>query len=199
MLDSPYYHCSNCDLIFLPREEIPSRKKEKERYEEHDNNHQNDGYVKMFKDFIERAVEPYIDLEPNKLALEFGCGHGPVLADLLKETGLEVDLYDPYFFPEKVYQSKKYDLITSTEVFEHFSDPYSEVKCLKNHLKEDGILAIMTHFHSTSPEFDFEEWWYTYDATHITFYSWKTMEWIADEFSFDIVYKGKKKLFVFKK
>ena len=194
-----YYQCPTCDLIFLPEKELPSPQREKERYEEHDNNHQNEGYVRMFDDFIERAVEPYIEFESEKLALDFGCGHGPVLADLMKKRGLEVDLYDPYFYPEDIFESKKYDLITSTEVFEHLTDPYFEIKRLVDSLKDDGLFSIMTHFHSTGPDFDLDQWWYTYDSTHITFYSWKTMEWIAEEFSLDILYKGKKKLFVYRK
>ena len=99
-LDEDYFHCNNCDLIFIAKKDIVSAESEKKRYEEHDNNHENEGYVRMFEDFINRAVEPFIDFEKDLKGLEFGCGPGPVLADLLEEQGIDMDLYDPYFFSD---------------------------------------------------------------------------------------------------
>ena len=37
----------------------------------------------------------------NKKVLDFGCGHGPALADILFNNGFHMDLYDPFFFPNK--------------------------------------------------------------------------------------------------
>ena len=199
-LKEDYYHCPECDLIFMAKKDLVSPAKEKERYEGHDNNHENEGYVKMFEDFIERAINPYFDFSKEAKVLEFGCGPGPVLADLLEEKGLNVDLYDPYFYPIKDYKNKEYDLITSTEVFEHLLNPYKEIKDLLSVLKDGGILSLMTHFHNQEKEnFKFEDWWYKWDETHITFYSHKTMEWIAKKFNISLLYIGDKKLCVFKK
>ena len=199
-LEEDYYHCPNCDLIFMDNKDIISTESEKERYEEHDNTHENEGYVNMFEDFIERAVKPYFDFSKETKVLEFGCGPGPVLADLMAKKGVKVDIYDPYFFPDESYKNKNYDLITSTEVFEHLIKPAEEIEGLLSILKEDGILAIMTHFHKKGKkDFKFEDWWYKWDKTHITFYSHKTMEWIADKYNLDILFIGVKKLCVFKK
>ncbi len=199
-LKEEYYHCSECDLVFMDEKHLVSKKEEKERYEGHDNNHDNEGYVKMFEDFIERAIDPFFDFKKEKKVLDFGCGPGPVLADLLKEKGAKVDIYDPYFFADESYKNKKYDLITSTEVFEHLLDPNSEIENLLTILKDDGILSIMTHFHKQRKDnFDFEDWWYKWDETHITFYSHKTMKWIAEKFNLKLLYLGNKKLAVFKK
>ena len=58
----------------------------------------------------------------------------------------------------------------------------------------------MTHFHNRiDEEFSFEDWWYKWDDTHISFYSHKTMKWIAEEFGLDILFIAKKKLCVFAK
>lgn len=199
-LEEDYYHCPQCDLIFMDKKDVISTDSEKERYEEHDNTHQNEGYVNMFKDFIERAVEPYFDFSKEAKVLEFGCGPGPVLADLLKEKGLKVDLYDPYFFPDESYKSKEYDLITSTEVFEHLFNPAQEIENLLSILKENGVMSVMTHFHKRGEkDFRFEDWWYKWDKTHITFFSHKTMEWIANKYNLKILFIGNKKLCVFKK
>ncbi|MFN2341647.1 MAG: methyltransferase domain-containing protein, partial [Halanaerobium sp.] len=140
-IQNKYYHCQECEVIFIDPAEIVAPTEEKERYEGHDNNHQNEGYVKMFENFIDDLIQPNINLKEINDVLEFGCGPGPVLADLLESEGLKVDRYDPYFFPDKVFLDKKYDLITSTEVFEHFSDPVKEMELLTSHLREDSYLA----------------------------------------------------------
>ncbi len=195
-LDEKYYYCNNCEVIFIDQQEIVDPAEEKSRYEGHDNNHQNEGYVNMFKEFINEVIEPHLKLTKQMSVLEFGCGPGPVLADLLEEKDLEVDCYDPYFFPEKIFVDQKYDLITSTEVFEHFSDPVKEMELLTTHLKDGGYLAVMTSFHSGPDEF--EDWWYKWDPTHITFYNQKTFQKLAFDFDLKIIYTDQEKYILFK-
>ena len=131
----------------------------------------------MFREFIKKAILPH---KPQiQTALDFGSGPGPVLAELLQEQGFKTDIYDKYFSSEKVYLNKKYDLITATEVFEHLKDPLSSVKLLKSHLNKNGILAIMTLFHQNNDE-HFKKWWYRRDSTHISFYTPKTFEFMAE-------------------
>ena len=160
----------------MDEKKIVLPEKEKQEYLHHNNTPENEGYVAMFKDFIEKCIDPYQD--KIKAALDFGCGPGPVLAGLLKEKGFEVDIYDKYFAPEKIFENKKYDLITSTEVLEHLADPLETLKTLKNHLNKNGILAIMTLFHPNNEE-GFKKWWYRRDSTHISFYRPKTFEILA--------------------
>ena len=193
-----YYHCPNCDFIFIDDEFIIDYEEEKGVYDQHENSLENEGYVNMFKDFIARAITPH--KEDIRTALEFGSGPGPVLAHLLKEEGVKIiDIYDPYFAPEKIFHGKKYDLITSTEVFEHFSDPYKEIEMLKKHLDQNGIMAIMTLFHNYgSDDFDFSDWWYIRDKTHISFYSPRTFEWIADHFGLELIYHDEKRIVTMK-
>jgi SAM-dependent methyltransferase len=149
----------------------------------------------MFEDFLEESVFPYIDDIDN--VLEFGCGPGPVLADLLKREDYQVDKYDPYFYPEKVYENKRYDLITSTEVFEHFSEPRKEMELLISHLKDGGYLAVMTSFHP-GPE-TFDDWWYKWDPTHIVFYNLNTFQKLAEDYNLKIIYTDREKYIIFKK
>ncbi len=192
-----FFHCPVCDLIFQERNSLPDWQDEKERYEGHENTAENEGYVKMFKEFIKKAIDPFIE-NPDKLqVLEFGCGPGPVLAMLLKEKGMEVDLYDPFFYPEKVYLGEKYDLITSTEAFEHFFAPAEEIEKLVDHLKQGGILAVMTKFHENAEQFT--DWWYIRDTTHVTFYSKKTFAWIAEKYDLEFLYANERDYVVLKK
>jgi len=183
-----YYHCPNCDLIFMDESFYLDAAAERTRYEQHNNTCENEGYVQMFRDFIQKTVQPH--LEGIDTALDFGCGPGPVLATLLREMGISTDIYDPYFFPRREYRGKHYDLITSTEVFEHLSQPLETLQLLISLLNNNGILAIMTLFHP--PIEDFPNWWYHRDPTHICFYSTQTLTWIAQHFNLDILYLGEK-------
>lgn len=182
-VESRYYYCNNCELIFIDSSNFSSESKEHQSYLQHENTPQNEGYVNMFKDFIEQLIEEYVD-EINTV-LEYGCGPGPVLADLLEDRGLKVKKYDPFFYPEQNFLEHKYDLITSTEVFEHFQDPKKEVQKLVNLMKTGSYLAVMTSFHQGIEHF--KNWWYRRDLTHIAFYNLNTFKYIEKEYPLQII------------
>ncbi|MDA1381669.1 methyltransferase domain-containing protein [Plesiomonas shigelloides subsp. oncorhynchi] len=55
--------------------------------------------------------------------MDFGCGPGPLLAQMLEEAGFRMHKYDPYFHPERATLAREYDFVTCTEVAEHFMPP----------------------------------------------------------------------------
>ena len=117
------------------------------------------------------------NIDKASKGLDFGCGHGPALADILKKDDYLVDLYDPFFYPNKSIFSNKYNFITCTEAAEHFFNPQKEFESMDSILEENGILAIMTSFLSNIE--DFENWYYRRDPTHVVFYSQETFKVIA--------------------
>ena len=193
--DKTYYHCPECDLIFLDPLFRPHREKEKERYESHNNTLDNKGYVEMFEKFIEKAVLPFTS-HPCQ-ALDFGCGPGPVLKVLLERKGITTEIYDPFFAPREFSLGNKYDLITCTEVLEHAFDPLKTWNFFLNHLKTGGHLSLMTLFHP-SPA-GFQDWWYKNDPTHVTFYSLETFYWIENNFPLRVLYTDHKNTLVMEK
>ena len=190
-----YYYCKNCDFISLDEQFIVSNEREKTLYNFHNNSMDNIGYVNMLKDFIEKFIKPYVG--GNAKALDFGCGPGPVLAELLKTNDIKTDIYDPYFFPEKIFINKKYNLISCTEVFEHFKDPIDNFKLLDDLIIKNGILALTTLFHPGMEEFT--NWWYRRDATHISFYTLNTFKYIADFYNYKILDFNKKNVCILRK
>lgn len=194
--DIQYYLCEVCEYIFQDNEDIVSIKEEKKIYDQHDNSFESEGYVKMFKDFIKKGVNPF--LKERAKALEFGCGPGPVLAKLLEMDGWDVTTYDPIYDDNTHYKEETYDLITSTEVFEHFSDPLKEIKHLSTLLKPGGILSIMTLLHPKTKE-AFKDWWYKRDITHISFYSSKTLYLLGKMYDLEMIYNDNKRIITFKK
>jgi SAM-dependent methyltransferase len=187
--DETYYNCLDCDFIFKDDKEYLSSAEEKNRYASHNNTIDNIGYVKMFDDFINEIILPVAG--NIETILDFGCGPGPVLSELLKKKNFKVDIYDPYFYPNDSYKQKKYDMIVSTEVFEHLKNPLAEIKSLLTLLNPDSYIAIMTNFH---PGIDnFSNWWYKKDPTHLSFYNETTFEKISNILSLNFIYSLKNK------
>lgn len=161
------------------------------RYRLHNNTILNDGYVRTFQDKVGLIKKYCTDI---KLVLDYGCGPEPVLAELLTRHGFECDFYDPNFFPESPHKS--YDLVISTEVFEHLRDIQAEIIKIKAILKHSGFLAVMTSFHDTIK--NIENWWYLSDPTHICFFSRHTFDWLAFKFGLSIIYSNNKNFIIFR-
>ncbi len=168
-----YLKCSVCEAIAIKDEFFVPAEREKGQYDNHNNSIENSGYVKMFENFLDFFWDTIKDEATE--TLDFGSGPGPVLSKIIEKRSLHVDIFDKFYQPDEVYKDKKYDLITSTEVFEHLKNPLETLLLFKKHLKKDGIIAIMTLFHNNDTE-EFLNWWYRRDPTHILFYTPKTFE-----------------------
>jgi len=171
-----YWQCSHCSVKFLDQAFFIDEDTEKGRYLEHHNEIGDPAYLK----FLSKLSEPLMaKLKPDDRGLDFGCGHGPALAEMLKAKGYDIDLYDPFFYPNKEIFSKKYNFITCTETAEHFFNPNKEFKTLDSLLLPDAWLGVMTTF--LTEDKLFENWYYRRDPTHVVFYSQKTFEVIAEQ------------------
>ncbi len=190
-LKKTFWHCLNCKFIFLDDEFFIDNLNEKKQYDQHNNSLENLGYVDMFEKFLDFCI----DSKKLNCALDFGSGPTPVLATLLKQRVTKVDYYDKFYQPKKIYENRKYDLITSTEVFEHLQNPKKELELLASCLKKGGKICIMTLFHNNSSQ-KFLKWWYRRDPTHICFYTPKTFEVLADMCDLKIFKTDKKRIII---
>ena len=188
--DREYWLCSNCRAIFVPAPFHISQEEEVKRYLEHENSIENKGYVQMFQ----KKIDILQDLE-IKSALDYGCGYEPVLKTLLERQGIKADGYDPNFFPE-LPLNKSYDLVISTETFEHFRNPAEEIPRITDRVVPGGILAIMTKFY---PAQNFADWYYKRDPTHIIFYCTETFQWLAKNTGFKLIFNNENDFVVLKK
>lgn len=191
-----YYCCEFCQFISKDCDINLTKEKELARYNSHQNSVDDPQYVSYFHHFIYEIILNYC--KPGMTGLDFGSGSEPVLATLLERNcDFKMDIYDLYYSPLKIYIGKHYDFITSTEVFEHLRNPLDYFKLLKSHLKEDGILAIMTNFHQNSDQ-HFKTWHYTRDPTHVSFYSPRTFEVIAHLTGLKLIFYDVEKYIVYK-
>ncbi len=198
-----YHFCSECELIFSDSDSFVSENEEKDVYLLHNNTFECEGYVKMFQSFIDGFITPFIE---SGRSLDYGCGPGPdfVLSSMLKQNGFSGDRYDPFFSPGREYLNNKYDLITSTEVFEHFQNPLDGIREIVNLMKSGGILGIMTLFHDIKEASEdeghrFSKWWYHRDPTHLVFFNRRTIEKVAEIFNLEIVACDEKRAVTFRK
>lgn len=169
-----YLHCRLCDLVMVPKQYHLTAEAEKLQYDLH----QNDATDPRYQNFLSRAYLPlFAKLGKNAVGLDFGCGPGPLLSKLGKDSGFEISNYDLYYYPHPELLNRSYDFVIMTEVIEHLADPYTVLQLLDSLLKPNAILAIMTKRVLGLKEFT--KWHYKNDPTHLCFYSIQSFQWIA--------------------
>lgn len=190
-----YYQCGDCEYIFKSPENHQDFSTQKERYNLHENDENDAGYQAYFKRFLD-FILPLVG-QP-KTALDFGCGKSSLLASLLEEEGVCCDYYDPIYHPNISIDSKKYELIVSTEVFEHLHQPREVFENLLERLEEGGYLALQTQFHPNELE-RFKKWYYHQDPTHIVFFTAHTFRVLCKEYACEYIGDNGKNMVVIRK
>lgn len=175
-----FFKCTNCDALFRSSQSYLAPDQEHERYQNHNNDVTDPGYQQFVLPLVEQVVKCF-DPDAHK-GLDYGAGPGPVITALLKEKGFRLNLYDPYFWPDKTVLEQPYDFIVCCEVMEHFNNPKSEFKKLKTLLHPGGQLICKTALYDT--EIDFDAWYYKNDPTHVFLYTINTLDWIKTHYGF---------------
>ena len=177
-----YFVCSACDLAFLAPADRLSPDQEKSRYLEH-NNDINDWRYRNFVRPLFDQVRQHVGQGAS--GLDFGSGTGPVLAEMLRENGYKISLFDSFFHTAGENLRQTYDFIVACEVVEHFFNPAEEFQRFRKMLHDSGVLGIMTLLWYDG--LDFANWHYRRDPTHVVFYSQATFQWIQKRFGFSEV------------
>lgn len=177
--------CDGCALVFVSPGSYLSRQAEKAEYDLHQNRINDPGY----RAFLSRLMQPLVQrLPPAAKGLDFGCGPGPALAQMLRESGFDVALYDPFYFPSDDVLGTRYDFICATEVVEHLHHPGSELDRLWSRLLPGGWLGVMTKL--VSGREAFAKWHYKNDPTHVCFFSVQTWRWWAERHGAAVEFVG---------
>ena len=190
-----YYHCKECEYIFKSPECYQDFDAQKERYNLHTNDENDEGYIAYFQRFMDFTY-PFIS--SCKSALDFGCGTSSILSEMFEKKGISCDFYDPIYHPDGMDEYKKYDLIVSTEVFEHLHQPREVFKSLLDRLEKGGYLALQTQFHTNEHE-TFKKWYYHQDPTHIVFFTAETFKVLSQIYSCEFVSDNGKNMVLIRK
>ncbi|MBW7472631.1 class I SAM-dependent methyltransferase [Marinobacter sp. F4218] len=176
-----YLRCPVCEATVMSESCRLSEAEEKAVYDYHENDTGDPGYRR----FLSKLAEPLLErLEPGLSGLDFGCGPGPELAGMLKEAGMEMCVYDPFFHPSTDVLNRRYDFLTCTEVIEHLHRPSKVFHQLDELLKPGGWLGIMTCFQTDDARF--ANWHYRRDPTHVVFYREQTLAVIAGQLGWEL-------------
>jgi SAM-dependent methyltransferase len=176
-----YQLCLGCSLVFRVREELPSLEEERIRYSQHNNLPDNEGYVRFLTPVLEKVVE-YVP--KGACGLDYGCGPGPVLLQMLAGKGFRVQGWDPIFCRETLPEPGSLDFVTCTEAAEHFHFPQKEFMQMAQLLKPGGILVLLTQMYQDIEKFS--GWYYRKDPTHVSFYHARTYSYICEKFGFHL-------------
>lgn len=175
-----YWRCGHCEATFLDPAQRLSRADEYAHYLHHENAVDDPGY----RSFLSKLADPLLEhLPPRSAGLDYGCGPGPALADMLIRAGHSVSLYDPFFAPDRGVLERSYDFVTCTETAEHFHDPADEFDAMASLVRPGGWLAIMTCFQTDDTRF--QDWHYRKDPTHVVFYREETLRLLAGQRELD--------------
>jgi 2-polyprenyl-3-methyl-5-hydroxy-6-metoxy-1,4-benzoquinol methylase len=169
-----YLRCETCELVFVPPAFHLSRAEERALYEQH----QNDPNDPRYRAFLSRLFTPLraLLLEGAE-GLDFGCGPGPTLSKMFRESGLACEEYDPIFSDDRALLSRTWDFVTCTEVLEHLAQPAVVIEQLVSLVRPGAWLGVMTKRVTT--EEAFASWHYTRDPSHVAFFADATLAWIA--------------------
>lgn len=181
--EKAYFLCQVCDLAFLHPALLPGPAEEFDRYETHQNDPTDLGYIT----FLSQLIRPMLGfLSPGARGMDFGSGPVPAISHLLKEARYDVASYDIFYADDPEVLTRRYDFITASEVAEHLHSAGETLDRIWACIDPGGIFGIMTGIRTE--DIDFQSWYYVRDPTHVIFFSQKTMEWLAEHWNARIIY-----------
>jgi len=131
-------------------------------------------------------------LDPKGKFIDYGGGYG-IFTRLMRDQGLDFYRHDPIcknLFANGFDASPNinYTLLTAWEVFEHLENPLADIEEM---LSYSHNLFFSTRLLPSSPP-PLHDWWYygLEHGQHISFYSNRTLQTIAEKFNLKLRYSN---------
>jgi hypothetical protein len=188
--DVKYYHCPKCDFI---QTEEPYWFDEAYKYPI---NIEDTGLVSRNILLAKRTSSMlYFLFNKKGLFLDYAAGYG-LFVRLMRDNGFDFYWSDIHTenllakgFEYNPAVHKNITLITVFECFEHFSDPIKEVKKLLN-ISPNIIFSTETFSKKVPAPNEWDYYGFSH-GQHISFYSQKTLQTIAQKFGLNLYSNGK--------
>lgn len=178
-MGSLFWKCLQCGFVYRDFKEDLPLEEEGRRYLTHENHVESEGYQNFLRPVVNEILK-YQNITDS--GLDYGSGPSSVIQYLLNQQGYQMQVWDPFFHPEREVLNKRYDFISCTEVVEHFRNPLKEFNMLNDLLKPKGRLYIKTAW--TDKVLDFEKWHYHRDPTHLGFFNYQSFLWLSQQCNF---------------
>jgi hypothetical protein len=198
MINNPrrtFFRCDECCFSFLHPDLIPDEEAALTRYKQHHNDDNSKGYHQFLSQIIERALYYAGNVQT---VIDWGSGPNPAASNIMRNQGLSVFSWDPYFSAADIPQKAYYDLGICIEAAEHFIQPQKDFSAFFETLKPGAFAVIHTHL-APKDDNEFLRWWYTEDITHVSYYSVRALELLGEMNNAKLITIEKDKLAVFKK
>lgn len=177
--DIQYYQCENCEFIFVEESYWLE-----EAYKEPIYNKDTGILARNSRISKVVAVILFCFCDKNAKYLDYAGGYG-ILTRLMRNIGFDfywADKYSSNLFARgfEYNPADKIEAVTIIECFEHFTNPIEEIE---NLLKISRNIIFTTEL-LPKPAPKPQDWWYySLDGgQHISFYSKKTLEYIAEKY-----------------
>jgi len=205
-----YMKCQNCGTLFI-QNNINNFNQYNHKYFSGKDDNNFSGYPDYIAQSaaLKRNFKKYLIEMKNSFSfekknlLDIGCAHGFFL-DEARRKGFDVFGYDISVDAIKWMNknlgingisgkspaiiSGKYDVIMLSEVFEHISEPNTFLGNVKNKLKKNGYIIIVTgNCDSFLAKLLRSKWWYLNPPDHCIIYSRKSLKMILENNQFQII------------
>ena len=192
------YFCENCNL--LTQFPLPSKKKIETFY---DNDYQayttsKNFLLKYLSKIYFKFYKKKIKLNKGSNILDFGCGTGEILNNLIEDGYNNLFAFDYvkhdtlnkkilFFDNMDKLKTYKFDLIILNHVIEHVLDPRELLDFLHGMLKENGkIIGQTPNFDDFTFKLFKETWGLLHQPYHINIFNKKSLKKICNQMNLNI-------------
>jgi glycosyltransferase involved in cell wall biosynthesis len=139
-----------------------------------------------FAGIIEQVIKNNFD--PTKKFLDYAGGYG-LFVRLMRDKGFDFyredkyceNIFAQYHDLNDLHGVKKFEVVTALEVFEHLENPLEEIEKMFDY---SDTIIFSTELQPKIEIKSSDDWWYFTPDTgqHVSFYSEKTLKYIAEKF-----------------
>ena len=183
--DVEYFRCDNCEYLFTENPYWLD-----EAYERAINI-SDTGIISRNQHFTELLSSViYFLFNKKGKYVDYAGGFG-LCTRMMRDVGFDYYWHDPYCenlfstgFEINIKNENNFDLISAFEVFEHLTDPADEIKKM---LQISNTIIFSTVI-LPKPVPKPDDWWYYAfeHGQHISFYSLRTLNFVADMFDLNL-------------
>lgn len=183
--DVEYFHCDDCEYLSTENPYwLDEAYKRAINISDTGLISRNQHFTKFLSSII------YFLFDSNAKYVDYAGGYG-LFTRMMRDVGFDFYWHDPFCenifssgFEINIKNENHFELITAFEVFEHLIDPVDEIKMM---LKLSNTIIFSTEILPMPVPKPDDWWYYAFEhGQHISFYSLRTLNFLADKFDLNL-------------